>query len=932
MPADHISPLMASGHPEAVQHFFVRLRQEQPAAYERLRAMPMGWPLLATVFSHSRFLSEELLQHPEWLEGLIADGSLDRPFTVQDFQQALCPLLDQDAAPPALTLAQFRRRQLLRIFLRDTLGRAELAEVCEEISHLADAILEATLERIQAGFTKRYGVPQYELPDGSAAAECRLCVLALGKLGGMELNYSSDIDLMFLFTANGQTDGPESITNKEFFKKVANSYTQLLSTYTAEGLCYRVDLRLRPDGQRGELCQSLDGAERYYAQRARDWELQMLIKARVAAGDRELGAALLASVEPRIYATTLNFTAIEAMSETRERINEKLGRKRKASAALDIKLAPGGIRDIEFLVQCLQRLHGGREPWVRHGGTLLALSRLRDKELLSPTEYARLADAYCFLRTLEHRLQIDEDRQTHTLPTRPEELEILARRMPAAQVGNEVSADALTRELQHHLVTVQEIYERVIHAQSPWRRELAEQEALPRNIVRHLDQKAPELATALSQSGLKRGRRVFEQLLERLGPYPELLAQLDSDTPLARDVFDIFEYSPYLAEEFVRAPELLGQILRARHQLPPSPPYQEWPEKITDPVELRRLYKREMVRIQAESICCTQSVFGTLGSTSDLADATLAVAYRMAVEQVVATRGPAHPGYLPGDQMLLIALGRLGMREFDLASDADLLFVLPDPDVGELEFWTRVAERVISLLSSYTKEGRIFSIDTRLRPNGRRGPLLQTETSCKKYFATQAEAWEGIAYMKARAVAGNTNRATDFLNELQELDWRRYGQSGRSRQDLRVMRARLEREQGDELALKTGYGGYYDIDFSLMYLRLRGGGLFFKVLSTPERIDIVEKMGHLGRTDAEFLRQAATFYRAIDHGLRLYSGHAEGMLPSSAAALESLTELVTRWTGPCPEGLAERLRYVQHATRYLFERLFADETPWSDLP
>ena len=246
-----------------------------------------------------------------------------------------------------------------------------------------------------------------------------MSVIALGKLGGRELNYSSDIDLMFVYAANGETDGEHPISNKEFYKKVANQYTELLSTYTAEGLCYRMDLRLRPDGSLGEICISLDGAKSYYQTRARDWELQMLIKARVAAGDAEAGRELLGAVEPLIYSTTLDFSAVEEVSVTRERISEKLSKRRLGKSAFDVKLAPGGIRDVEFLVQCLQRLHGGRVPWLRHGGTMLALSRLSQKDLLSAAEFGRLIAAYRFLRNLEHRLQFAEDRQTHTLPTSP---------------------------------------------------------------------------------------------------------------------------------------------------------------------------------------------------------------------------------------------------------------------------------------------------------------------------------------------------------------------------------------------------------------------------------------------------------------------------------------------------------------------------------
>jgi glutamate-ammonia-ligase adenylyltransferase len=271
---------------------------------------------------------------------------------------------------------------------------------------------------------------------------------------------------------------------------------------------------------------------------------------------------------------------------------------------------------------------------------------------------------------------------------------------------------------------------------------------------------------------------------------------------------------------------------------------------------------------------------------------------------------------------MVVALGRLGMREFDLGSDADLNFVIPDDaDHGRA---TAAAERMLQILSAYTGEGVMFTVDTRLRPNGRAGDLVQSESGYKTYFAEGAEAWEGISYMKARGVAGDVRRATAFLHELQQVDWRRYGQGMRSREELAHMRLRLEREQGPRNPLKAGPGGYYDIDFALMYLRLRGAGVFYKVLNTPERIDVIEAMGHLSNSDAGFLREAATFYRAIDHGQRLATGRAEGSLPASQAQLDILGNLVRRWT---PGHLNDRpldvtLADIRQRTRRYFNRLF----------
>ena len=324
-------------------------------------------------------------------------------------------------------------------------------------------------------------------------------------------------------------------------------------------------------------------------------------------------------------------------------------------------------------------------------------------------------------------------------------------------------------------------------------------------------------------------------------------------------------------------------------------------------------------------MCLRVPVFDTLEVTSDLADAAIAGCYRMAVEQIAATHPPAASLYQPKEQLMVVTLGRLGMREFDLASDADLVFVLADEDHEEQLFWTRVAERMIDLITAYTGAGMMFTVDTRLRPNGTAGALVQSEASYLDYFAKSAEAWEGIAHLKSRAVAGDTERATRFLNELQRVDWRRWGQSGRSKKDLKQMRVRLEKEQGPTHPLKAGVGGFYDIDFSLLYLRLRGAGIFYRVLNTPERINIIEAMGHLERADAEFLRDAATFYRSVDHGLRVSSGHAEASLPNSGARLEVLTGLVHRWTPDHlnQEPLKVELAKIQSRTRAIFDRLFS---------
>jgi glutamate-ammonia-ligase adenylyltransferase len=909
--------LAASPAPELCLQNFVRLRERQPAAFERLTRSTAALRHLVAVFAYSRFLAEEVLAHPDWAEQLLDLSELSSVITSEALRAQLEAALPP-GLPNPLELAKFRRRQILRILVRDVLGLGTLPEITAELSDLADVLVGLSYDRIHEDLVQRYGVPRAETDSN----ESHFAVIALGKLGGEELNYSSDIDLMFVYSEAGFTDGVERITNKEFFKRAANKLTALLSTYTAEGMCYRVDLRLRPDGSLGEVCISLDGARKYYAARARDWELQMLIKARVAAGHHPTGRALLDFVEPRIYATTLDFSAVEQLSLTRERLNEKLAARQakwglatriRSRSSIDVKLERGGIRDIEFLVQCLQRLYGGAEPWVRHGGTMLALARLQGKDLLSGAEYGRLAAAYQFLRHLEHRLQFEDDLQTHTLPSNPDALELLARRMP----GGDSSA-WLMRELRGHFNRVMEIYERVVRSQTPPAEAPLRYDgshpsvSRPSNLVLALDQRAPALASALGRAHLQKGYRAFEHFLERLSGDPIRLDLLNANSEVAEHTLDLFEHSPYFAEELIRTPELVDEILRSQVPLALEEPP---PHELS---ELRRWFRREMVRIQTESVCRSHPIFDTLARTSELADAVIERAYQIAVAETLRTHPPQNAAYQPLNQMWVIALGRLGMREFDLASDADLVFVLADSDAAELQFWTRAAGHLVDMVAAYTGDGVLFTVDTRLRPNGGGGPLVQTESAVKDYFKNNAEAWEGITYMKSRAVAGDPARAEAFLHQLQEADWVRYGQGGRSRSELRQMRVRLEKEQGQLRPLKAGRGGYYDIDFLLMYLRLKSAGVFFRVLNTPARIEVLQSMGDMDRAEAQFLLDAATFYRALDHALRVLSGHAEGKLPKSEVHRDTIAALLKRWT---PIRLTE-LGEIRNQVRAAFAKQF----------
>ncbi|MGH9470754.1 MAG: putative nucleotidyltransferase substrate binding domain-containing protein, partial [Terriglobia bacterium] len=432
------SLLAQSPDPDGALNFLERYASQAPReALDGLAQYPTALTCLVAIFGYSAFLADTFLAEP----GLPIQFARDRHFTklkskedlMQDYAR-----FSTTAPDPWLSaqLARFKRRTYLRIALKDVLGVSTLAETTLELSELADVIIANALVYCAQQLRTRYGEPQYRDAEGRTSRS-ELSVISLGKLGGNELNYSSDIDLLFLYSRDGETSGgsePDSlISNKEYFVRLANAVTRTITQSTPYGQAFRVDLRLRPEGEQGDLAISLASALEYYEHRARDWELQMLIKARHSAGDERLTREFLRATEPYIYGAPADFAAIETVLLTRERISKKSGASRNEGT--DIKRHRGGIRDIEFLTQCLQRLHGGHDRWVRSGGTLPALRKLNDKGCLSDKDYAGLNTAYEFLRKLEHRIQLEQGRQTHRLPLDPEAMDRLARRVGGERSG-----------------------------------------------------------------------------------------------------------------------------------------------------------------------------------------------------------------------------------------------------------------------------------------------------------------------------------------------------------------------------------------------------------------------------------------------------------------------------------------------------------------
>ena len=924
--------LRQTSDPDTALERLQRFARSSPQAQAAIRDSRRRLQAALVIFSHSNFLSDALLRRPELLGWALEAERFYTAPTAQELRSELGVtrpgITDEEAAAMA---ARFRRTHILRIALRDLLGVASLAEVAVELSDLADALLEGAHDHVRADLGRRFGRPL--IHAGDAQIEGRFVAIALGKLGGRELNYSSDIDLMYLHTGQGETSGPIRISNHDFYQQLATRVTGLLSKMTPEGFAYRVDLRLRPEGSSGELVAPLEGAVAYYNKRARDWELQMLIKARPAAGDHRLGEAFLRMVRPLIYRTTTDFSLIERVSESRDRIQQQ--RQRAGKVATDVKLQRGGIRDIEFLVQCLQRLHGGQDPFVRSGGTLFALHRLREKDYLTLPDYAALSSAYQYLRTVEHRLQLLDDRQVHELPRAEGARALLARKLAPG-----TTAADLQHYLEGHFRSVAAIYERTIHAQSTLSAapstfgDAADepQTALPvekswLRQLRQIEMDSPALARRLDNFPIRRGGTLFAHFLDKVAASIDLARLLEATPGLVERAGDLIEHSPYLGERLVRYPldiaELaggaagagLGQSPELAALFDPEVAYNE------KSMLLRRSYRRRQLRIWADSVCGPQPIFDTLARMSDLAEEVIRAAYRIAYQ----TQFSYQPEARPRTPVYVIALGRLGIREFDHGSDADLIFVLPDEGASDAPFWRDFAARLIEVISNYTREGRIFAVDARLRPNGRDGAIVQTESTVKRYFAEHAEAWEALAYMKARTIAGDIEGGRRFLTELQQIGWQRFGRNSDLAKWLREMRARIEKERGPSEPFKAGPGGYFDIDFVLLYLRLKSAGLFFEFLSTPKRIEVVRGLGGLDGEQARLLHQAAIFFRALDHAVRVATGRSSGDIPAARGLQESVSELVRRWSTLLPPGqpLPAVVEQVRRSTRAIYREVLA---------
>ncbi len=987
----------ASADPDACLNNFERISsacESRESFFAILSGQPDCVKLLAPVAASSGFLVRFVIGGPEEILGwLFTAGRLEKLREREGYVKeclAACPP-DTPVKEAMARLRRFKYLEFLRITVRDLLGRADLQETTIELSNLADACLEAALRVAMRELDAKYGPPQYTPPKGKAR-RCPFTIIAMGKLGGRDLNFSSDIDIMYVYlTDEGGTRGPQKITNHQYFVKLGELINRLIGDKTADGFVFRVDLRLRPEGERGDLVQSLGGYEIYYESWGQTWERSALIKARPCAGDHDLGRQFLERVRPFVFRKYLDYAAIAEIRDMKQRVE------RHASAGtakeVDLKHGYGGIREIEFFISALQLIYGGHDPGIRERGTFRALHRLAMKNLINFEEQRDLARAYEFLRLAEHRLQLVDERQIHSFFPNTAEVQALARRMGYRDKPDALAGEAFLSDLERHTRRVREIYDGLLSEEavdvipaSPGLGALLNEEAAEEDAAVLLAAngfRQPHRAYAdflLLRDGspgsplTPRTRNLFMKVLPALmegcaeAPDPDMaLSRLESfieafgsreavygfisEKPqAARQMTRLFGSSEYFSRLLISHPEMGDTLLRAdREELEKTREHISvelfnqlgGAEGFADAMDILRRFKHEEeIRIGIKDVTINPGFRGISADLTALAEAVLGQALDICAEDVGRKYGA--PDAAKKDNVAVIGFGKLGAGELGYGSDLDIVFIYgrtltpgPSPTGGRgekakgridtQEFYFRLAERVIFALSSLTREGYAFRVDTRLRPGGSKGVIAHRLDSLEEYYQKKASIWELQALTRARAVAGDAALCRAFEDmRLRVLSKKR--DAGELAAAIKNMRARMERELGGKakggIDIKYGKGGLVDVEFLIQYIQLARGHEHPGILLTDclAALDEIKKCSLMDKKDAAFLKDAYTFMRELESRIRFASSQAETVLPNTPENLAMLAGKMGYQGKDTGEALLGDYKSHAGKTREIFNR------------
>ncbi|HEY2032100.1 MAG TPA: bifunctional [glutamine synthetase] adenylyltransferase/[glutamine synthetase]-adenylyl-L-tyrosine phosphorylase [Rhizomicrobium sp.] len=926
-------------------------------------APPPDWiEMLAGAFGNSPFLARLALRDRAFLRRTF-DQSPDA--VLKDIEAEVRAIATQtDVAAAMQVLRRAKREAALTIALADIGGTWGLSEVTHALSSFADACISASLRFLLREAAERSGIEAFD--PTRLEAETGLIVLAMGKYGAFELNYSSDIDLVTFydpqrFPFRKRDDARGAAVD------IVKGLVKLLSESTADGYVFRVDLRLRPDAGATQVAISTDAAEAYYEGMGQNWERAAMIKARACAGDQVAGAAFLDTIKPFVWRRSLDYAAIEDIHSIKRQIHAHGKHGAIAVAGHNVKLGRGGIREIEFFAQTQQLILGGRNPHLRSRETLKAIEALRVAGLVTDDTAADLERAYDFLRKLEHRLQMIEDEQTHSLPRSDQELAHIACFMGF------VNTAAFSEVLLHHLHTVQNHYLKLFESEAPlaasegslvftgveddpetietlsgigfrdphhiahairgWHhgRIRATRSARAREILTKL---MPALLASLATTaGPDAAFAQFDRFVSRLPGGVQLFSLLLANTHLLRLISDICGSAPRLADHLSRSPGVLDALmdrgflnsLPTREQLDAllgaqlaaAADY----EASLDAV--RRFAKEQMFRVGVQIIEGTLDALAAGSALTNIAECSVA-GLLAATENELASSA----GRIPTGAFVVVALGKLGSREMTASSDLDLIFVYDAPNEAVSDgakslpastFYARLAQRLIGALTVPTAEGTLYEVDMRLRPTGNKGPVAVSLESFSRYHAMESWTWERLALTRARVIAGSqalgTKVAAVIRGALTAVPDRT-----KILADAADMRAKLFAQFPGKAPwdLKFARGGLVDIEFIAQTLQLLEAHTTPIVLhsNTIGALDLLAQVKAITAKDAVTLMAAAELELALMQVMRIA---VDGEF-DAASATPGLKGLLARAGGAEHfDDLEARLRDLQAQVRAIFE-------------
>ncbi|MEY2633126.1 MAG: hypothetical protein RIR00_1780 [Pseudomonadota bacterium] len=880
-------------------------------------------PRWLPALDHSQYLRTLLNPRPELVSALAAEW--EQPVDAPLLERLLREQIPADANDEAVKagLRRVRQRVMAQLALRDLGAGAPLAEIVEGMTVLADATTNFALE-----YHHRQLAAQFGEPMDSNGQPLRLLVIGMGKLGGRELNVSSDVDYIFVYPEDGQTVGARrSLDNFEFFNRLGKRLIQALGDITAEGQVFRVDMRLRPNGDSGPLVCSLDGLENYFISQGREWERYAWIKARVMNTGANLQPAWVEALRrvarPFVFRKYLDFGTINAMRDLHAQIRREVARRDMAD---HVKLGPGGIREIEFIAQVFQLIRGGRDPSLQVRPTLGVLALLCERRLIPAETESELREAYVFLRRLEHRLQFVADKQTHMLPERSEDRLQIARAMDFPDWA------AMLAVLDQHRQIVSRHFEAVFsdpeEGEHPlaalWLGQQDPGEALQR--FASLNFQAPKEALErlelfracsryqqLSANGRSRIDAIGPRLLEAVGktPSPDVtlarclsflenivrrgayLALLQQYPQALQKVADIFAASPWAAEYLGSHPILLDELLDPR-LFEVATDWQAFRKELqrhlvehANDTEremdiLREMHHAQVFRLLAQDLAGLLSIERISDHLTELADILVQSTLELCWGKI-RNRHREQPRFA------VIGYGKLGGKELGYVSDLDLVFLYDDDDPMAPEIYTRLAQRLTTWLSSQTPAGMLFETDLRLRPDGASGLLTVPVASFRQYLLQKAWVWEHQALTRARACAGDPEVGRRFeavrqeiLCQARDLDT--------LREEVLAMRQKMydahAARNPDEFDLKHNPGGIVDVEFLVQYLILGYAHQHPELTGNLGNIALLRIAAELGLIPLELadpVRSAYREYRRLQHLLRL-NGTPKARVPQHEVA------------------------------------------------